>query len=254
MSLLMRPGTRTHETTDRSGAAAPGREHGNPSDATGVDPDSALSTSGRAGPGRRHRMRLPHPLASGRFVLMVGAILAAGLVALLAVNTSLAAGSITLSGMETSLARQSERQQALETAVEGLASPAALQQAAVDLGMVEATSPAFLDPATGSLTGELIAATQPAKPRTQAPQVAQPEPTATPTPTATPRAGTLPPPAALPTPTPSPTPTVPADPGQDGATVPGAAVPAPGPPTPAVPQPAAPTGDGATLSDAGSGR
>ena len=93
--------------------------------------------------------RLPHGLTSIRFGLLIGAILVAGLVAMLAVNTSLAAGAIELGGLESALARKTEQQQALGLEVEELSSAESLQARAIALGMVPAPAPAFLDPATG---------------------------------------------------------------------------------------------------------
>lgn len=185
------------------------------------------------------RFRMPHGLTSARFIVSVGVLLAAGLVALLAVNTSLAAGAIKLGSLESELARATERQQAVGAEVEALTSPAALQSAAWALGMVPAASPVFLDPATGTVSGALTPAPAQAKPPEQAPQVKPLEPAesaqgdAQASPTAT-----------APTPAPIPTAQVPVDPGADGATVtlPGAG------PAPAPPATSQAAGDGATTA------
>ncbi len=183
---------------------------------------SASSEPPTAGDGdpapARPGFRMPHGLASGRFALTVGLLLAVGLVSLLAINTSLAAGAITLGGLESSLARKTEERQALHVAVEGLSSPAALQQTAIALGMVPAAVPAFLDPATGVVSGELTAAVAPPEPPVPAPQVILPPPPPPPPPT--PSAGPGPSSgAARPSPTPSApvTAPLPVDPGADGA-------------------------------------
>ena len=185
--------------------------------------------------------RLPHGLASWRFGMIVGCILAVGLVTLLAVNTSLARAAIELSGLESTLARQTEAQQALAASVEEMSSPASLQQAAVDLGMVPAAAPAFLDPATGRVSGAMTPAVAPAKPPVQAPQVTAVTPTPTPEPSAAARPG-----PAQPTPSPVPTAAAPVDPGVDGATITRPEDAAVGPTPAATPAPPA-RGDSANL-------
>ncbi len=219
-------------------------------------PEEAVGESRREpGPatdaGLLPRLHLPHGLASWRFAVIVGALLAAGMVALLTVNTSLAAGSITLSRLESELARKTEQQQSLEVAVESLASPFALQQAAAALGMVPSTTPAFLDPATGRLSGALEPAAAQAAPSPPAPQVTVPEPEPAPAPSRVPtgrpdREPLAPPLPAAPdgvqtTPTPEPLPGPP--PRGDGARLP-------------VPDEASATGaapDGAAGTDAAAG-
>jgi hypothetical protein len=219
--------------------------------------DASAGTEGAAPPeaAHQHRLHLPHGLASWRFAVIVGGLLAAGMVALLTVNTSLAAGSITLSGLESDLARKTEQQQALEGAVEALASPFALQQSAIALGMVPSGPPAFLDPATGTLSGALEPAPAAEPPGAPAPQVTEPEPEPEPEPALT--AGP-PPGAPLPaapdrvqtTPTPEPLPTP--DPRSDGARLPSPEQPEPAPS--AVPSPApTPSGDGAAIVPRGDG-
>lgn len=201
-----------------------------------------------SGQGVSSRLRLPHGLKSAKFAAAVGLILAAGLVGLLIVNTSLAAGAIKLSGIESKLARTIEQRQALEVEVEGLASPAALQVAAAALGMVPATSPVFLDPATGTVHGALGPAEAPAEPFVPAPQfAARPEPTAiaSPGPTDGPQ-----PSGASPGPVPSVTPTPPADSGPDGASVvQPTSSPSPSPSPSAATTPELPDGDSATVVD-----
>lgn len=192
--------------------------------------------------GVRSRLRLPHGLKSAKFAGAVGLILAAGLVGLLIVNTSLAAGAIKLSGLESKLARAVEQQQALDVEVEGLSSPAALQVAASALGMVPATTPAFLDPATGAVSGSLGPAVAPAKPFAPAPQYA---PVPGQTPAAADGSDEAPQPSgASPAPNPSASPSAPADPGPDGAVV---IQPSPTPSPAPSPTPAA--GDSATVVD-----
>ena len=156
--------------------------------------------------------RLPHGLTSTRFGLLIGAILVAGLVALLAVNTSLAAGAIELGGLQSTLARTTEQQQALDLEVEDLSSTQSLQAKAISLGMVPAAAPAFLNTATGKLSGALVPAQAGTAPKTGAPMVTVPDPKPTPTPSASSGATSsgVEPPATL---------VMPPDPGADGATV-----------------------------------
>ena len=116
----------------------------------------------------------PDGIAGGRFALVVTLILGAGLVAALSINTSLAAGTLELTDLEYDLARAEEQRQALELEVEALSSPQQLQAGAIALGMVPATSPVFLDPASGALLGDLAPAEAPEAPMAQTPQVGLP--------------------------------------------------------------------------------
>jgi hypothetical protein len=242
MSLLTRP-------MRRAGSAGEEGEHVAPAAAPAPDPAPVARDTGA-------RLRLPHGLASWRFAVIVGGILAAGLVALLTVNTSLAAGSITLRGLESDLARATERQQALQTTVESLSSPLSLEQAARELGLVPSSSPVFLDPATGRLSGALEPAPAAAEEPVPAPQVAAPEPPPAEAPepdaAANPSANPsdlpypLPAPSQTPAPTPSTTPSASAEPLGDGARLPGSQ------PTPApTPSPPPPRGDGAAILPGG---
>lgn len=236
MSLLTRPMRRPGSAGEEADPAAPVA--------------AALPRPAPVAQGTGTRLRLPHGLASWRFAVVVGGILAAGLVALLTVNTSLAAGSITLGGLESDLARATERQQALQTSVESLSSPLSLEQAATGLGLVQSSSPVFLDPATGRLSGVLEPAPAAAKQSAPAPQVtaAEPTPETVPDPDANPSALPYPLPTAAPTavPAPSASPSAPAEPLGDGARLPGSQ------PTPTpTPAPSPPRGDGAAILSGG---
>jgi len=138
-----------------------------PLEALAVDPTSDAPDK---------RPLLPHGLVSARFGVLIGALLVGGLIAMLAVNTALAAGAIQLSGIQSTMARQTERQQALAIEVEGMSAPATLQRSAVGLGMVPAAAPAFLDPATGTISGALVPAKAGSAPSTDSPQVTLPDP------------------------------------------------------------------------------
>lgn len=225
-------------------------------DPRGESASAAEPTAPGGAAPRRHTLRLPHGLKSARFGLAVALILAAGLVSMLIVNTSLAGDAIELGGLEAKLARANERHEALEAEVDALSSPGALQLAASGMGMVPATAPAFLDPATGTVSGALDPAAPLEKPFAPAPQVAappQPAPAPTAAPTDAPQPSGASPAAVAPR---SPSPAAPADPGADGAVI-VAPSPAPSPassaaptPTPAPtpsPAPAPAGGDSATV-------
>jgi hypothetical protein len=185
--------------------------------------------------------RLPHGLLSARFGLTIGAALVAGLVALLAINTSLAAGAIEVTGTQSTLARTTERQQALQLEVDQLSSPAALQQAALTMGMVPAAAPAFLDPTTGAIAGALAKADAAGAPQMNAQQVTPPAPAASSGPAAAPdnsRGAGLEPEAQL---------VMPPDPGADGAVVTRPPVVLPAEPPTGPPIDEAPSGDAAAL-------
>lgn len=154
-------------------------------------------------PARFHAARAP-------FVVVVVAILAAGLVGLLLLNTALAQGSFRMHDLQRNTAALQDREQQLQVAVDASNNPARLAAAAHHLGLVAARDPGFLRLSDGRILGAPHAASAPVKkhpatpsagpsvtPSTQPPAGAKasPAPHTAPTTTRT---------APRPTPTPSP--------------------------------------------------
>jgi hypothetical protein len=177
-----------------------------------------------AAPARRHasqgyerRLRVVPPpgLRAPRapFVVVVVAILAAGLVGLLLLNTALAQGSFRVHDLQRQTAAMQDREQQLQIAVDAADNPARLAAAAHGLGLVAAQDPGFLRLSDGRVLGAPQAATAAPKkkPATPTPQSSI-TPSGQPSPqTATkPTARTTTKPAAKPTtratPGPAPTP------------------------------------------------
>jgi hypothetical protein len=102
--------------------------------------------------------------SSGAFALFVGAVLTAGLLGLLAVNTLLAQGAFKTSDLARRQAALSIQADALQQQVAVLESPQVLAVAAHNLGMVGTKNPVFLDPRTGKILGVPLAGAYPAAP------------------------------------------------------------------------------------------
>ena len=91
--------------------------------------------------------------SSGAFAIFVGAVLALGLLGLLAVNTMLEQGAFAQQRLTTRQTALSHTEQALEQQVLVLQSPQNLAAAARTLGMVASGIPAFLQLGTGRILG-----------------------------------------------------------------------------------------------------
>lgn len=87
------------------------------------------------------------------FITLVSVILLAGVVGLLLFNTSMQQASFTASRLEDQAANLNARQQELSMQLDDLRDPGYLADAACKLGMVVAPTVAFLDVATGKVTG-----------------------------------------------------------------------------------------------------
>ena len=99
------------------------------------------------------------PVATGNprrvpFVALVVAVLAAGLVGLLVLNTSLQRGAYTVTHLRDQAADLRLRQQNLQLDVAQLQAPQRVAEEALAIGMVQGGSPAFLSLATGEVIGE----------------------------------------------------------------------------------------------------
>ena len=87
------------------------------------------------------------------FVILVVMVLGGGLIGLLLLNTALQRGAYEISDLRTRSAGLAAQQQTLEIQVADLRQPHRVAEAALGLGMVRNDSPAFMDLATGRVTG-----------------------------------------------------------------------------------------------------
>jgi hypothetical protein len=88
--------------------------------------------------------------------MLVIAVLSAGLVGLLLLNTSMERGAYQVSALREQSAALSLREQSLQMQVGALESPQLLAEKAVRLGMVQDTSPAFLSLGHGTVIGRSV--------------------------------------------------------------------------------------------------
>jgi hypothetical protein len=148
----------------------------------------------------------------GVFAVLCIVVLAAGLVALLMMNTALASGIYQLKDLQGQSGTLTDQQEQLTQAVDDLRSPRNLAAKAQQLGMVPAKSMAFIRLSDGSVIGaaqpakddqRLNVVTSPVAPPPPPPAPA-PDPAATtPAPAAT-TSAPAPNPATAPTPNPTP--------------------------------------------------
>ncbi|MEJ7630279.1 MAG: hypothetical protein WKF54_11875, partial [Nocardioidaceae bacterium] len=87
------------------------------------------------------------------FLLVVVAVLAAGLVGLLLLNTSMERGAYQVTALRHESAALTVEQQSLQLQVAALQDPQEVAERALRLGMVSNPSPAFLSLATGEIGG-----------------------------------------------------------------------------------------------------
>jgi len=130
---------------------------------------TAPSRVARDGRGRGAPRRATSPLrvvpaairrtGGGVFAVLCMALLAAGLVALLMMNTALASGIYQLKSLQSQSGTLTDQQEQLTQVVDDLRSPRNLANRAQQLGMVPAKSMAFVKLSDGSIIGTA----QPAK-------------------------------------------------------------------------------------------
>ncbi len=135
-------------------------------------------------------------VARGPFVSMVVAVLAAGLLALLGLNTVLAQGSFRQHALQVQAKQLADREQDLQHQVDALQAPAALAAAAQAQGMVPAGPPAFLRLPDGAVLGQATPATAPPAPPSPAATAPASPAAVAPAPSAAAKAGTTTAPAA----------------------------------------------------------
>ncbi|MDN5892665.1 MAG: hypothetical protein L0H93_01460 [Nocardioides sp.] len=88
------------------------------------------------------------------FVTLVSLMLVGGVVGLLMFNTTMQQDSFTAASLETKATDLTSREQTLQMQLEKLRDPQRLAEKATKLGMVPATSPAFIRLADGKVLGE----------------------------------------------------------------------------------------------------
>ncbi len=92
------------------------------------------------------------------FLVLVSLVLLAGVVGLLLFNTNMQQASFANRDLEQAAQRMAEREQVLKSELEKLRSSQHLAQAAQRMGMVVPPVTGQLDLATGTVSGELVAA------------------------------------------------------------------------------------------------
>ena len=140
----------------------------------------------------------------GVFAVLCITLLAAGLVALLMMNTALASGIYQMKDLQATSGTLTDQQEQLTQVVDDLRSPRNLADRAQQLGMVPAKSMAFVRLSDGAIIG----VAQPAKDAQRLNIVTTPvaPPPAPPAPAPDPAATSAAPPAAATAPAPTPTP------------------------------------------------
>jgi cell division protein FtsB len=108
------------------------------------------------------------------FVTLVSVILLGGVVGLLLFNTSMQQASFAATSLEEQATSLSAREQSLQMELERLRDPQRVAEAARRQGLVESSSPAFLDLDTGEVTGQPAAATPANATRITAPPPTRP--------------------------------------------------------------------------------
>lgn len=124
---------------------------------------SQMTSAARAGARPLHRPTTPTPrlrVVTGAtprrgavFSIICATLLAAGLIALLLLNTALAQGSFILHDLRATSGRLVDTQDVLTQSLEVWESPASLAARAVKMGMVPSESAAFLRLADGRVIG-----------------------------------------------------------------------------------------------------
>ena len=131
----------------------------------------ATSTVARA-PGRPNnpaaRLRVVpaaiEQTGTGKFAAICMMLLTVGLLTLLLLNTQLAQGSFTLHDLQVASGTLSDQEHELTRALDAERNPGALAKRALDMGMVPATSMAFIRLEDGAILG----VAEPAAPKTLA--------------------------------------------------------------------------------------
>jgi hypothetical protein len=113
----------------------------------------------RARKGQTPALRIVAPpraerASRGMFALIIIALLAAGFLTNLLINTSMAQGAFRIGDLQQEEAKQMEAQSVLREQVAALAAPTLLESKARALGMVPTDSPVFLSVPDGKVIGQ----------------------------------------------------------------------------------------------------
>ena len=135
----------------------------------GAPAQAAPAAASRGGRGLRLVPPVRRPAPRAPFVVLLGALLAAGLGGLLYLHTSLAEDSFRLHDLMTRSAVLADREQALAQEVALEASPTRLAARAEALGMVRSPNPAFIRLSDGAILGKPKAGVAPPPPPAPAP-------------------------------------------------------------------------------------
>ena len=118
-------------------------------------------------------LRLVAPVRSrasrAPFVVVLLAVLGAGLVGLILLSTVLQSQAFEIAKLQSQAGELALQEQQLTGEVDDLTAPAELARRALSLGMVPNTNPAFLRPDDGTVVGD----PEPAEPRTNVKRVDQ---------------------------------------------------------------------------------
>lgn len=88
------------------------------------------------------------------FVLLCMTLVATALIGALILNTTMARGAYEVSELESEIAQLAQTEQALLAEFDQLASPTALAERARDLGMVQDSTPAFIQLSSSKIIGD----------------------------------------------------------------------------------------------------
>ncbi len=116
----------------------------------------ARPSARRASPPTPRRLRVVAPHAAegnGFFLALCVALVLAGFVGVLVLNTAMAKGSFTMRDLQHRSDELADTQDDLQHALDAVSGPGPLAQEARDLGMVPAETPAFLRLADGKVIG-----------------------------------------------------------------------------------------------------
>jgi hypothetical protein len=123
---------------------------------------SVASTALHPGVPRTRRREAPRPVLTavpsaapshGGMLVTCASLLLCGLLAVLLLNMAMAEGSFDVHELQRSAGELAEAEAALEQEITAVSSPAALAEAASRMGMVPASSPAFLRLEDGAVLG-----------------------------------------------------------------------------------------------------
>lgn len=127
----------------------------------------------------RARLRVVPRLSSEAprvpFVTLVSLMLVAGVVGLLLFNTNMQQTSFAATDLEKQARDLSSREQTLQMELENLRNPQSVAEKAQALGMVPASTPAFIQLSDGSIVGDPVPATAESRTDVRPPEAIKPK-------------------------------------------------------------------------------